>query len=415
MLSSLRTPRQAAVRSVIRIEKLVIPFYSSFPRRQSTLSSSQYVGAIAELSKYRLSALVVSTSSAGFFAYGAIAVPATNYSLSSLAMCCIGTALCSSSASTLNQIFEQDRDKRMKRTKNRPLPSGRMNTKEASMFASISGISGASLLYVLDPTTCLLGVSNLALYSGLYTYLKPRSESNTWVGAVVGAVPPLMGWTAAGGSVCDAEAWMLGGALYLWQMPHFFALSWMYRQDYARGGFEMVSVNDNEHGDRTSGLITRYTCYLATLPILSTLADMTSSMFALEGIVLNGFALKAAYNFHRDRSNANARKVFLTSLWYLPCWMMLFILHSKPWEEDSKVEDSKVKQLLAAIRQKGKDNCLHEVVTMNMIQAGESSVEDKCPLIFGKEQIAHGKALESAETIAGCTKNSISANTNTGV
>jgi hypothetical protein len=144
------------------------------------------------------------------------------------------------------------------------------------------------------------------------------------VSAVAGAVPP---WTA------------LALALYWWQLPHFFALSYMHRRDYARGGFRMVSgTPEDEAGDLTARYIVRYTAYLSALPLLTTGIGLTTSMFAVEGLVLNGFALRAALRFDGDRTNANARKVFLTSLWYLPCWLMLFLLHSTGWDdkEDAK-------------------------------------------------------------------------------
>ena len=402
-------------------------------KKQSTatntaLSASQYIRTLAELSKFRLSALVVTTTSAGFFAYAAIATPLSAYSLSTLTTCCIGTALCSSSAATFNQIFEADRDARMKRTRHRPIPSGRIDIPHATILASVMGASGATLLaFGTDPLTTALGVGNIALYSGLYTCLKTRSELNTWVGAVVGAVPPIMGWTAAGGSPLDIEAMFLGGILYLWQMPHFFALSWMHRVDYARGGFQMVPVNDGT-GDRTSALITRYTWYLSALPFLSTVVGVTSSMFALEGVALNAYALHVAYRFDGERSNANARKVFLTSLWYLPCWMMLFLLHSKTWEEEIDVEEGLmvnnkkkeeeeeyqrwIKEFLSAVRQKGRDMCLHEVVTMSMAQANEGDehgVEERCPVIFGKEKVVDvsNKAVETAANVAVVSSNAV--------
>eukprot|EP00565_Helicotheca_tamesis_P004317 CAMPEP_0185742234 /NCGR_PEP_ID=MMETSP1171-20130828/39373_1 /TAXON_ID=374046 /ORGANISM="Helicotheca tamensis, Strain CCMP826" /LENGTH=234 /DNA_ID=CAMNT_0028414239 /DNA_START=495 /DNA_END=1196 /DNA_ORIENTATION=+ len=234
----------------------------------------------------------------------------------------------------------------------------------------MTGVSGGSvLLYGTDPVTAALGVSNIALYAGLYTYLKPRHEINTWVGAVVGAIPPVMGWTAAGGSPSDIEAILMGSTLFLWQFPHFFALSWMHRKDYGRGGFQMVPVNDvHTKGDRTAALIMRYTAYLSTLPFLSTALDVTSPMFAIEGVALNAYALYVAKQFDKERSNANARKVFLTSLWYLPSFMMLFILHSKTWKDEEKAMDKNatekwnvlLQNWIRDARNKGKELCLHE-------------------------------------------------------
>ncbi|EED91714.1 predicted protein, partial [Thalassiosira pseudonana CCMP1335] len=279
-----------------------------------------------ELSKARLSALVVSTTAFGFLSAG----PTTALAVSSLPTflaASVGTALCASSAATFNQVLEVERDGRMKRTGNRPLVKGVVGESAAVTLGCVTGATGGLMLGLgTDPMTTVLGLGNIGLYAGLYTYLKPRSEWNTWVGAVVGAIPPVMGWTAAGGSPLDAEAILLGSTLFLWQFPHFFALNWMYRTDYKRGGFAMVAVNDPS-GDRTASLIKRYGVYLASLPFLSTAMEVTSPMFAVEGIILNAYALHVANNFDKERSNANARKVFLTSLWYLPCVMMLFLLH----------------------------------------------------------------------------------------
>ncbi len=210
---------------------------STSTKEVKEITTKEYVKTISELSKARLSALVVSTSSFGFLA------AATPISYSTLAAASLGTALCSSCASTLNQIFEQDRDARMKRTAKRPLVTKHVvGSNGAYALAATTGFTGGATLYFgTDPITTFLGVGNIALYAGAYTYLKPRSEWNTWVGAIVGAVPPVMGYTAAtnGLGLFDLEAALLGSTLFLWQFPHFFALSWMHRVDYARGGFQV--------------------------------------------------------------------------------------------------------------------------------------------------------------------------------
>lgn len=189
---------------------------------------SRYLKTISELSKARLSALVVSTTTFGYLSAAPIPL---NYT--TLACASLGTALCSSSASTLNQIFEYDRDSKMKRTSKRPLVTqDTIGVKGATTLAASTALSGGGILYYgTDAITTALGVGNIALYAGAYTYLKPRSEWNTWVGSVVGAVPPVMGYTAAtnGLGLFDLEAALVGTSLLLWQFPHFFALAWMYR------------------------------------------------------------------------------------------------------------------------------------------------------------------------------------------
>lgn len=294
--------------------------------KKYSLTFNQYIHALTELSKARLSTLVVSTSTCGYLAAG---VP-TSYT--TLVACCVGTALCSSSASTLNQIIEVERDSRMMRTSNRPLVKKTVvSMKSAYAIASCMGLAGGSvLLYGTEITTFSLGIGNIALYAGIYTYLKPRSEWNTWVGALVGAVPPVMGYTAAtcGEGLYDIEVAILGTTLFLWQFPHFFSLSWMHRNDYAKGGFKMITTSDNKKGDTTSKLITQYSFYLSFMPFLSTLFEVSNGVFLIEGFMLNGYAIYVAKNFDKNRNNYNARKVFLTSLWYLPVWMILFLLNS---------------------------------------------------------------------------------------
>ena len=332
--------------------------------------------AYLQLAKAKLSALVVTTTAAGFVAAGGpLSEQAT------LAGCCIlGTALCSSSAAAWNQILERDRDAKMKRTQQRPLVINTLTVKEASIAATLWGVSGTSILALgTDPVTASLGLANIGLYAGMYTYMKPRSIYNTWVGAVVGAIPPVMGWTAAtGGSLLDVDALILGTTLYLWQMPHFFALSYMHRVDYKRGGFAMLPVLESD-GERTSKVIMRYAGYLSAVPIITTVCDVTSSMFLFEGVALNSYALYVANRFRQERTNANARKVFLTSLWYLPSWLVLFLLHSKVWDEehDRDVLRDKLSEAIHSIREQGRQACIHEhVISQNPTPPGEAS----CPV-----------------------------------
>lgn len=358
---------------------------------------------LAELTKARLSALVVTTTAFGFLSAGPTAIATS--SLPVFFAASLGTALCASSAATFNQILEADRDSQMKRTAHRPLVTGAVSPEGAAGLGCLAGGAGGALLaWGTDPVTTLLGVGNIGLYAGLYTYMKPRSEWNTWVGAVVGAIPPVMGWTAAGGSVMDPEAMLLGSTLFLWQFPHFFALNFMYRKDYERGGFAMVAVED-PRGDRTASLIKRYAWYLSSLPLLSTALEVTSPMFSVEGILLNAYALKVAYKFDGERSNANARKVFLTSLWYLPCLMMLFLLHSRRWHEDLTEEDMdkenaslllSLEKFIHEIQSKGKELCVHEAIASKEVDIWIGSEKHKASLDASKCPISFGKFVASA-------------------
>lgn len=388
-------------------------FEDKVKKQEKDISLQEYAKTISDLSKAKLSALVVSTCSFGFLA------AAEPISYSTLAAASLGTALCSSSASTLNQIFEQDRDARMKRTAHRPLVTKKIvGNNGAYALATLTGLSGGATLYFgTDPITTALGVGNIVLYAGAYTFLKPRSEWNTWVGAIVGAVPPVMGYTAAthGVGIWDVEAALLGGTLFLWQFPHFFALSWMHRADYARGGFQMVATNDTAKGCATADLITKYTLYLSTMPIISTLSGVTSSMFAIEGLFLNGYALYVANKFNQERSNGSARKVFLTSLWYLPCWMILFLIHSKKWREgidgEESIDDELIlilKKKVDDLRQSGRDLCLHEIYAFGKddkghVNSGVASSTDtldgnKCPVVLGKETVKQASQVGLKQT-----------------
>ena len=352
--------------------------------------------AYLDLAKAKLSALVVATTGAGFIAAGG---PLSDQ-LPLAACCVVGTALCSSSAAAWNQIIERDRDAQMKRTQQRPLVQGDLTVSEAKFAATSWGVAGTSILALgTDPVTTLLGLGNIGLYAGLYTYMKPRSIYNTWVGAVVGAIPPVMGWTAAtGGSILDLDAMILGSTLYLWQMPHFFALSYMHRIDYKRGGFAMLPVLESD-GERTSQVVLRYATYLSTVPFVSTFAGVTSSMFALEGIALNSYALYVAYKFRQERTNANARKVFLTSLWYLPSWLVLFLLHSKVWDEDHEndrdVLRDYISNMVHCVREEGRKICIHE----QAVNSSTSSGEEACPVAVSKKTSVELKSAAETATM----------------
>lgn len=366
------------------------------PKKNTVKRPLSYAKAYAELAKAKLSALVVTTTGAGFLAAGQ---PFDPSQLKILSACLIGTSLCSASAAALNQIIEVDRDSRMKRTQQRPLVgTGKrpiISKPHALTAAMIWGLTGTGLLFnACDPVTAALGAANIGLYAGVYTYMKPVSIYNTWVGAIVGAIPPVMGYSAAMAPelLCDPmPAVMLGGLLYLWQMPHFFALSFMYREDYKRGGFKMVPCLE-EDGDKTSQLVLRYTIYQSMVPFATTLTNVTSSMFAFEGLVLNAYALNVAIKFRRERTNANARRVFLTSLGYLPCWLMLFLLHSKSWDREGQrsraVGEDWLIQQVHTIRNRGREYCIHEQAK-DQHEATVDAMEESspsCPVMIGAEK-----------------------------
>ena len=316
------------------------------------------LGIYAELSKARLSSLVVLTAGAG---YAAGVGPFDPLTFSALA---VGTTLAAASANTFNQWIERERDKTMKRTCERPLPSGRVSAPEAFGWGVFSAGSSVALLAAgTNPITAGLGAFNIGLYALPYTLSKPHTEWNTWTGALVGAIPPVMGWVAAGGELMDPEPLLLGSTLFLWQFPHFFALAWIHRKDYSRGGHQMVPVNDPT-GDRTAALVMNYSLAMLPLPIIASALDTTSWMFAVEGVAISSYAVYLASHFKRERTNENARRVFKLSLWQLPLTLALFVFHRKSAAQDEESEEtsSALSRAKASAKQVGQQLCLHEAL-----------------------------------------------------
>jgi protoheme IX farnesyltransferase len=282
-----------------------------------------------------------------------------------------GTYLCSASANSINQLIEVRNDAAMNRTAKRPLPAGRISREHAIGWATFAGVAGVGTLALgTDCVTASLGATTLGLYTLVYTPMKQRTPLNTWVGAVVGAIPPVMGWTAAGGSLLSLEAATLGSALFLWQMPHFFALAWMYRADYAQGGYRMIPLHDPS-GERTSALCFEYSLYLAALPPLCWASGLTSCMFAIESTLFNGVLLAAAWRFRSNssRGQAHARRLFLVSLAYLPIFFGCLLLHQRRQPatlaaatDDDASSVSPLEEPLERIRARGRELCLHEQV-----------------------------------------------------
>lgn len=237
--------------------------------------------------------------------------------------------LCSSSANALNQLYEVTNDARMSRTAIRPLPQGRMSKAHALAFAVITGATGVYILLdKVNGTAAALGAGNIALYAGVYTPLKQITIANTWVGAVVGAVPPLIGWAGALGEL-DVGAMLLAAGLYFWQLPHFMALAWMSRKDYAAGGYRMLSLVDTT-GKRTAACALRNCMYLFPLGALSTWLGITSPYFAYESAFITAGMLLTAATFYGRPTTRNARILFRASLVHLPLFMAAFLVHRIP-------------------------------------------------------------------------------------
>lgn len=277
------------------------------------------IGLYLELAKARLGALVILTTLVGYIlAARGLGDPFT------LLWTIIGTSLTAFGANILNQWWEVDRDRLMERTRSRPLPSGRISRNAALGLGLGSCVVGAAVLAAgVNLLTSGLSLSTIGLYLLVYTPLKVRSALNTVVGAVVGAIPPVMGWTAATGRI-ELGAWILFGILFVWQVPHFLALAWMYREDYARGGYRMLPSVDR---DGTATGRTAFVWALALLPLAAalTIAGVTGSVFLVASLVLGGGFAWLGLRFACERTIPKARRLFLASVLYLPALLGLMV------------------------------------------------------------------------------------------
>jgi protoheme IX farnesyltransferase len=277
------------------------------------------VSLYLELGKVRLCTLVVVTTLVGFL----VAAP-TGVDALRLLWTLVGTMLAALGANALNQCLEVQRDARMERTVERPLPSRRLRTRSAWRFALTASIAGPVLLFVFaNALAALLAAATLLIYVLLYTPMKVQTPLNTLVGAVVGALPPMVGWAAARGEL-ELGAWILAAILFFWQIPHFLSLAWMYREDYRRGGFRMLPVLD-ETGTLTSYVILLYSLALLPITLWITAAGLAGPVYAIGALLLGSGMLWLVWRLLRERSILNARRVFLGSVAYLPLLLGLMV------------------------------------------------------------------------------------------
>ncbi|KAM4524761.1 protoheme IX farnesyltransferase, mitochondrial [Odontesthes bonariensis] len=288
--------------------------------KQLKVDVTELPDIFAKLAKIKLTALVVTSAAAGF-AMAPVPFDPILFSIASL-----GTGLASCAANSINQYFEVPFDSNMNRTKNRPLVRGQISPLHAVSFALACGISGVTLLTLaVNPLTGFLGALNIILYTCCYTPLKRLSITNTWVGAVVGAIPPVMGWTAATGCL-GPGALLMGGFLYSWQFPHFNALSWNLREDYSRGGYRMMSVT---HPAMCKRVALRHSLGLIGLSTLAPVLDVTTWTFPLISLPINLYISYLAFRFYHKGDRNSARKLFFCSLWHLPMLLLLALTCKK--------------------------------------------------------------------------------------
>lgn len=282
------------------------------------------VRACAELAKFRLTLLVVATTAVGFLMAGG-----PNQGAAVLAWTVLGTALAAAGSMALNQVIEAARDGRMERTRNRPVPSGTIGRRMALILGTVTAAAGIGTLALeVAMTTALLGLAVVLTYTLVYTPLKPRTPLCTLAGAVCGAIPPMMGWTATGAPL-SFGAWVLAGVLFLWQIPHFLALAWLYRDDYARGGFRMLPVIDPS-GRVTGQMAVLYALALVPVGVLGALGGMTGWLFAAGSLALGSALVAFALRLAELRTEPVARRLFLATLAYLPLLLGLMVADRVP-------------------------------------------------------------------------------------
>ncbi|GJQ14132.1 hypothetical protein GpartN1_g5923.t1 [Galdieria partita] len=280
-----------------------------------------------KLSKHRLSALVVFTAMVGY--YMGDQVEGREVQPFNLLFLTMGTMLSAASANAWNQIKEMEKDAKMQRTKSRPLPAGLLSKRHAAIFTFLTGISGVcTLLFGLPDhgVAAALGGLNIVLYAQVYTPLKVIHPINTWVGAVVGAIPPLMGWSAAReGNIRDSGSLLLAAYLFLWQIPHFHSLAVMCCKDYCAGGYKMLAQSN----PRANAVWSVITCLgLLCLGPLAVHVKLTSSWFGYESSALGVWMLHSCADLLKDPTSSQAaRPLFKASIIYLPVLLGLMCLH----------------------------------------------------------------------------------------
>jgi protoheme IX farnesyltransferase len=264
------------------------------------------------LTKPRITWLILMSTGIGYF-FGAKA----GWSLLTLFHTILGTGLMASGTAALNQWFEREADGRMRRTKARPLPAGKLSEERALLFGLMISAAGFfDLQLCVNPLAALLGAVTLGSYLFLYTPLKQRSPNSTTIGAIPGAMPPLIGYAAASGTL-TWQAWILFAILFLWQFPHFYAIAWMYREDYERAGIRMLPVVEPD-GESTARRILWFSLVLIPISLVPKFLSMAGNVYLFGALALGLLFLYAGVRVSFDRTRQQARRVLLASVVYLP-------------------------------------------------------------------------------------------------
>jgi protoheme IX farnesyltransferase len=293
---------------------------SAPPLSPVAAAEKSWPAVYADLFKARLTFLVLLTTLVGFYlgSFGPV-----DYLLMFHAL--LGTSLVASGASALNQLLEREFDAQMRRTQDRPLPSGRLQPQTVLFIGCGCALFGLGYLgLAVNWLTSVIGAASLFLYVFVYTPLKRVTWLNTLVGAIPGGLPPLMGWTAARGHL-SADGWALFGILAIWQLPHFMAIAWIYRDEYARAGFKMLPVIDLD-GRRTASQALSHTLALVPLSLYPSLVKLTGPVYFVGALALGLVFLWAAVQFSRELTIPRAKRLFYISIVYLPLLLGLMVL-----------------------------------------------------------------------------------------
>jgi protoheme IX farnesyltransferase len=276
-------------------------------------------GDFLALAKPRLNMLVVVSAVAGYVMAGG-----STHDVWRLICVVIGTGFVAGGASAFNQVIERKADGLMRRTRLRPMPDGRLEAREALLFGTALTTAGLIILAVgANLLSAVVALVTMISYAAVYTPLKKRSSFATVIGAIPGALPPVIGWAAAEGAL-SRGAGVLFGIVFLWQLPHFLAIAWIYREDYARAGFPMLPVIEPD-GRSTARQAVIYAAALLPLSLAPTLVGMTGSLYFTGALVLTLLFVGLALRFGMSRSTLDARRLFFGSIVYLPLLWMLMI------------------------------------------------------------------------------------------
>ena len=283
-------------------------------------SRNHVVADLAELVKARLTLLVLLPASVGFYLGSESPI---NYM--ALFHVFFGTAAAAAGAAALNQWWERRADALMRRTRTRPIPAGRMRPLQAFILGIALSVFGVGYLAIVcNALSAALAAITITIYILAYTPLKRASTANTAVGAIPGAIPPMIGWAAARGGI-DAGAWSLFAIVFLWQLPHFFAIAWMYREDYSRAGFRMISTDDRS-GERSASQSVFFCILLLVIAGLPAFLGIANFVYLGVELLLGGLFTAVAMRFLRIRNASAARSLFIASIVYLPLLLGALVL-----------------------------------------------------------------------------------------